>query len=81
MILFMVFYSNKKDYLFFNKGVYESFKKDLNVNKVNLTTASYNDNDGRPYILESVRKVLFFFYLNYQRKTVYSNPLDFVFLK
>lgn len=61
MILFMVFYSNTKDSLFFNKlyiGVYESFKKDLNVNKVNLTTASYKDNDGRPYILESVRKVV-----------------------
>ncbi|XP_070574974.1 aspartate aminotransferase, mitochondrial-like [Ptychodera flava] len=37
-------------------GVTEAFKKDTNPNKMNLGVGAYRDDDGKPYVLPSVRK-------------------------
>jgi aspartate aminotransferase, mitochondrial len=37
-------------------GVAESFKKDSASNKVNLSIGAYRDDDGKPVILDSVKK-------------------------
>ena len=36
-------------------GITEAFKKDNNPNKVNLGVGAYRDDDGKPFILPSVR--------------------------
>jgi aspartate aminotransferase len=38
-------------------GVAESFKKDTAPNKVNLSVGAYRDDNGKPVVLECVRKV------------------------
>ena len=40
-------------------GLTEAYKKDGNPNKVNLGAGAYRDDNGKPYVLPSVRKVLF----------------------
>ncbi|XP_077983459.1 aspartate aminotransferase, mitochondrial-like [Glandiceps talaboti] len=37
-------------------GVTEAFKKDTNPNKMNLGVGAYRDDNGKPYVLPSVRK-------------------------
>ncbi|KAL1458365.1 hypothetical protein WDU94_008522 [Cyamophila willieti] len=37
-------------------GVTEAFKKDSNTNKINLGVGAYRDDDGKPYVLPSVRE-------------------------
>uniref|UniRef100_A0A9J2PBA3 Aspartate aminotransferase n=1 Tax=Ascaris lumbricoides TaxID=6252 RepID=A0A9J2PBA3_ASCLU len=37
-------------------GVTEAFKADKNPNKINLGVGAYRDNEGKPYVLSSVRK-------------------------
>uniref|UniRef100_V5GUN2 Aspartate aminotransferase n=1 Tax=Anoplophora glabripennis TaxID=217634 RepID=V5GUN2_ANOGL len=37
-------------------GVTEAFKRDTNPNKINLGVGAYRDDNGKPYILPSVRK-------------------------
>lgn len=37
-------------------GVAEAFKKDAASKKVNLSIGAYRDNDGKPVILDSVKK-------------------------
>lgn len=37
-------------------GVTESFKADSNPRKINLGVGAYRDNEGKPYVLPSVRK-------------------------
>ncbi|OCF56272.1 aspartate aminotransferase [Kwoniella mangroviensis CBS 10435] len=37
-------------------GVTDAFKKDTNPNKVNLGVGAYRDENGKPYVLESVLK-------------------------
>eukprot|EP00794_Sanderia_malayensis_P018592 gene18592-20458_t len=37
-------------------GLTEAFKKDSNPNKVNLGAGTYRDDNGKPYVLPSVRK-------------------------
>lgn len=37
-------------------GLSESFKTDTNPNKQNLGIGAYRDNNGKPYILDCVRK-------------------------
>lgn len=43
---------------FFYKGIAEAFKKDKDLNKVNLGVGAYRDDNGKPWVLQSVRKVL-----------------------
>jgi len=39
-------------------GVTEAFKKDSNPKKINLGAGAYRDDQGKPYILPSVKKVM-----------------------
>jgi aspartate aminotransferase len=39
-------------------GVAENFKKDTAPNKVNLSVGAYRDDNGKPVVLECVRKVI-----------------------
>lgn len=39
-------------------GVSEAFKKDNNPDKVNLGVGAYRDENGKPYVLPVVRKVI-----------------------
>lgn len=38
-------------------GVTEAFKADQSPKKINLGVGAYRDNDGKPYVLPSVRQV------------------------
>ena len=38
-------------------GLLEAFNKDPRSSKVNLTIGAYRDNQGKPYVLEVVKKV------------------------
>ena len=38
-------------------GISEAYKKDTDSKKVNLGVGAYRDDEGKPYILPSVRKV------------------------
>ncbi len=38
-------------------GLVEAFKKDPNPKKMNLVVGAYRDDNGQPYVLNSVRKV------------------------
>jgi len=38
-------------------GVTEAFKKDSNPKKMNLGVGAYRGDDGKPFILESVKQV------------------------
>lgn len=37
-------------------GVTDAFKKDANPNKINLGVGAYRDDNGKPYVLECVKK-------------------------
>jgi len=37
-------------------GITEAFKKDTNANKMNLGAGAYRDDDGKPYVLPSIKK-------------------------
>jgi aspartate aminotransferase len=39
-------------------GVVAQFNKDTNPKKVNLSVGAYRDNNGKPVVLGTVRKVL-----------------------
>lgn len=41
-------------------GVTEAFKRDSNPKKINLGVGAYRDDNGKPFVLPSVRKVSFF---------------------
>lgn len=38
-------------------GVTEAFKRDTNPKKMNLGVGAYRDDQGKPYVLNCVRKV------------------------
>lgn len=38
-------------------GVTEAFKRDTNPKKMNLGVGAYRDDQGKPFVLKSVRKV------------------------
>ena len=38
-------------------GITEAYKKDTNPKKINLGVGAYRDDNGKPYVLPSVRKV------------------------
>ena len=38
-------------------GVTEAFKKDTNPKKINLGVGAYRDDNGKPFVLPSVREV------------------------
>jgi aspartate/tyrosine/aromatic aminotransferase len=38
-------------------GVTEAFKRDQDPKKINLGVGAYRDENGKPYVLPSVRKV------------------------
>jgi aspartate aminotransferase len=38
-------------------GVSEAFKKDTSPDKMNLGVGAYRDDNGKPYVLNCVRKV------------------------
>lgn len=42
-------------------GITEAFRKDPSPNKVGLDAGAYRDNNGKPWVLESVKKVIFDF--------------------
>lgn len=48
-------------------GVTEAFKRDTNPNKMNLGVGAYRDDNGKPYVLNSVQKV--------QKGTLYAEWL------
>jgi aspartate aminotransferase len=37
-------------------GVTDAFKRDTNPNKINLGVGAYRDDNGKPYVLESVKR-------------------------
>ncbi len=39
-------------------GVTEAFKKDSNPNKMNLGVGAYRDDEGKPWVLPTVKKVV-----------------------
>lgn len=39
-------------------GVTEAFKRDQNPKKINLGVGAYRDDNGKPFVLPSVLKVL-----------------------
>lgn len=39
-------------------GVTEAFKRDTNPKKMNLGVGAYRDDQGKPYVLSCVRKVI-----------------------
>lgn len=39
-------------------GVTEAYKRDTNPKKVNLGVGAYRDDNGKPYVLPSVLKVV-----------------------
>ena len=41
-------------------GITEAYKKDTNPKKINLGVGAYRDDNGKPYVLPSVRKVAIF---------------------
>ena len=41
-------------------GITEAFKKDTNPKKINLGVGAYRDDNGKPYVLPSVKKVMSF---------------------
>lgn len=43
-------------------GVTEAFKRDTNPKKINLGVGAYRDDNGKPFVLPSVRKVSLFMY-------------------
>ena len=38
-------------------GVSEAFKRDTNPNKINLGVGAYRDDNGKPFVLPSVKMV------------------------
>ena len=38
-------------------GITESYKKDTDPKKINLGVGAYRDDNGKPYVLNAVRKV------------------------
>lgn len=42
-------------------GVTEAYKKDQNPNKINLGVGAYRDDNGKPHVLPSVKKVYIFY--------------------
>lgn len=42
-------------------GVTEAYKRDQNPNKINLGVGAYRDDNGKPYVLPSVKKVYIFY--------------------
>ena len=40
-------------------GITEAYKKDSNPKKINLGAGAYRDDQGKPYVLPVVRKVLY----------------------
>jgi aspartate aminotransferase len=41
-----------------SSGVTEAFKADKDPRKINLGVGAYRDGDGKPYVLNSVKKVI-----------------------
>lgn len=44
-------------------GVTEAFKRDTNPKKMNLGVGAYRDDQGKPFVLSCVRKVVFFLFV------------------
>ncbi|CAB3230561.1 unnamed protein product [Arctia plantaginis] len=58
-------------------GITEAFKKDTDPKKANLGVGAYRDDDGKPYILPSVRKaeqILFNAALNHEYAPISGDP-------
>ena len=47
-------YSNRT---YFCTGITEAFKADKSSNKINLGVGAYRDENGKPYVLPSVKQV------------------------
>ena len=41
-------------------GITEAYKKDTNPKKINLGVGAYRDDNGKPYVLPTVKKVSIF---------------------
>ena len=41
-------------------GITEAYKKDANPKKINLGVGAYRDDNGKPYVLPTVKKVSIF---------------------
>ena len=52
-------------------GITEAFKKDANPKKINLGVGAYRDDNGKPYVLPSVKKVMSFLTFRPRFQTCY----------
>lgn len=46
-------------FFFFLLGITEAFKADKDPHKINLGVGAYRDENGKPYVLNAVKKVFF----------------------
>jgi len=44
-------------------GVTEAYKKDTNPKKINLGVGAYRDDNGKPFVLPSVKQVMIYYYV------------------
>lgn len=59
-------------------GVTEAYKKDTNPNKINLGVGAYRDDNGKPFLLPSVKQVHKpFFSLNFEK--IWNHSSSFMF--
>lgn len=49
-------------------GITEAFKADKSPSKVNLGVGAYRDDQGKPYVLECVKKVLLVYFFLFPRR-------------
>lgn len=49
-------------------GVSEAFKRDSNPKKINLGVGAYRDDNGKPFVLPSVKKVCIITLSSHERK-------------
>ena len=61
-------------------GVTEAFKKDTSPKKMNLGVGAYRDDNGKPYVLPSVRQVIIISVLSNEQNKLKSCLSAFFFL-
>ena len=56
-------------------GVTEAFKRDSNPDKINLGVGAYRDDNGKPFVLPSVKKVRLYIK---ERKSGFHHVYDLI---
>jgi len=52
-------------------GITEAYKKDTNPKKINLGAGAYRDDNGKPYVLPSVKQVMILSCVLHQKPSEY----------